>query len=39
MSIKKIGIIAIIVIILGAAINIGMSIAGGSMTKKQKKLR
>ena len=28
-SIKKIGIIAIIVIILGAALNIGMSIAGG----------
>ncbi|WP_419962283.1 DUF4097 family beta strand repeat-containing protein [Psychrobacillus sp. BM2] len=29
MSIKKIGIIAIVIIILGAAINVGMSIAGG----------
>ncbi|MFJ7826466.1 DUF4097 family beta strand repeat-containing protein [Psychrobacillus sp. NPDC096623] len=36
MSIKKIGIIAIIVIILGAVINIGMSIAGGFIKNSQK---
>ncbi|SDN09365.1 Putative adhesin [Psychrobacillus sp. OK028] len=36
MSIKKIGIIAIIVIILGSAINIGMSIAGGFIKNSQK---
>ncbi|WP_277584400.1 DUF4097 family beta strand repeat-containing protein [Psychrobacillus antarcticus] len=35
MNIKKIGIIAIIVIILGAVINIGMSIAGGFTKNKQ----
>lgn len=36
MNIKKIGIIAIIVIILGAAINIGMSIAGGFIQNEEK---
>ena len=35
MSIKKVGIIAILVVILGAVINIGMNIAGGFMTKTQ----
>lgn len=35
MSVKKIGIIAILVIILGAAINVGMSIAGGFIKKTQ----
>jgi len=35
MSIKKIGVIAIIVIILGAAINIGMNIAGGFNKKSE----
>lgn len=34
-SIKKIGIIALIVIILGAAINIGMNIAGGFIKNTQ----
>ena len=35
MSLKKVGIIAILVIILGAVINIGMNIAGGFVKKTQ----
>ncbi|MCZ8532538.1 DUF4097 family beta strand repeat-containing protein [Psychrobacillus psychrodurans] len=35
-SIKKIGIIAIIVVVLGAAINVGMNIAGGFIKNTEK---